>query len=202
MVCVWMNSNRRLSPLPQPPSNCKVSAQYIVQYFAYQLQKMSSLPSGWSSKQSTSHDGKTYYINSVTGETTWTRPTEPAGGSSGQVQVLHILKKHKGSRRPASWRNDNITQSKETSIEQITAFRNKLIETEKSNGSQAMYDLFQKIAFDESDCGSHERGGDLGLFGRGQMQKPFEDASFALKVGQVSDIVDTDSGIHIILRIQ
>ena len=34
----------------------------------------------------------------------------------------------------------------------------------------------------------------------GQMQKPFEDATYGLKVGQLSDVVDTDSGVHIILR--
>lgn len=33
------------------------------------------------------------------------------------------------------------------------------------------------------------------------MQKPFEDVSFALKVGEMSSIVDTDSGLHLILRI-
>ena len=47
---------------------------------------------------------------------------------------------------------------------------------------------------------SGTRGGDLGEFGRGMMQKPFEDATYALAVGELSDVVDTDSGVHIILR--
>jgi NIMA-interacting peptidyl-prolyl cis-trans isomerase 1 len=42
--------------------------------------------------------------------------------------------------------------------------------------------------------------GDLGAFSRGQMQKPFEDATYTLPVGGLSGIVDTDSGIHVILR--
>ena len=59
---------------------------------------------------------------------------------------------------------------------------------------------FEELATENSDCSSASRGGDLGTFGRGQMQKPFEEASFALKVGEMSGIVDTDSGVHIILR--
>lgn len=57
-------------------------------------------------------------------------------------------------------------------------------------------DLAQKY----SDCSSAKRGGDLGPFQRGTMQKPFEEAAFALKVGEMSQTVDTDSGVHIILR--
>lgn len=39
-----------------------------------------------------------------------------------------------------------------------------------------------------------------GFFGRGEMQKEFEDAAFALQPGQVSGIVDTASGVHLIER--
>lgn len=59
---------------------------------------------------------------------------------------------------------------------------------------------FADVASRESDCSSARRGGDLGEFGRGQMQRPFEEATYALKVGELSGTVDTDSGVHIILR--
>ncbi|KAH6946281.1 hypothetical protein HPB50_012666 [Hyalomma asiaticum] len=59
---------------------------------------------------------------------------------------------------------------------------------------------FEELASQLSDCSSAKRKGDLGTFGRGAMQKPFEDAAFALSVGELSEPVFTESGVHLILR--
>jgi len=61
---------------------------------------------------------------------------------------------------------------------------------------------FAKVAKEVSLCSSGKSGGDLGTFSRGKMVKEFEKAAFALQKGQISPIVKTKFGYHIIRRLE
>uniref|UniRef100_A0A2K6SQK8 Peptidyl-prolyl cis-trans isomerase n=1 Tax=Saimiri boliviensis boliviensis TaxID=39432 RepID=A0A2K6SQK8_SAIBB len=142
--------------------------------------------------------GRVYYFNHITNASQWERPSgnSSSGGKNGQgeparVRCSHLLVKHSQSRRPSSWRQEKITRTKEEALELINGYIQKIKSGEED---------FESLASQFSDCSSAKARGDLGAFSRGQMQKPFEDASFALRTGEMSGPVFTDSGIHIILR--
>ena len=112
-------------------------------------------------------------------------------GAEGKIRAAHLLVKHKDSRRPSSWKEVNITRSKDEAVSILKGYEEQI-----NSGSTTLGDL----AVSESDCSSARKRGDLGFFGKGQMQKEFEDAAFALNPGQMSSVVETASGVHLIQR--
>ncbi|MBX3264849.1 MAG: peptidylprolyl isomerase [Labilithrix sp.] len=132
------------------------------------------------------------------GVTAATPPPEEGGASSGmsakgdsaepaRIGARHVLIQWMGSERaPAA-----VVRSREQALsvaqEVLRRARNK--------------EDFARLAIEFSDePGAGARGGSLGRFGHGQMVGAFEAAAFKLEVGQISDIVETPFGFHIIQR--
>lgn len=67
--------------------------------------------------------GREYYLNTHTKQSQWDPPTEPAQ-SSKQVRCSHLLVKHRDSRRPSSWREENIKRTKEEALEILNGILN------------------------------------------------------------------------------
>eukprot|EP01096_Ripella_sp_DP13-Kostka_P003559 TRINITY_DN15346_c0_g1_i1.p1 TRINITY_DN15346_c0_g1~~TRINITY_DN15346_c0_g1_i1.p1 ORF type:complete len:169 (+),score=71.50 TRINITY_DN15346_c0_g1_i1:33-509(+) len=152
------------------------------------------LPEGWEKRESKSRPGQFYYFNHATGTSHWEAPKHD---DVPQVRCSHILVKHRESRRPSSWREDQIVISKEEAYDIIRELQNLIRLSDEGVGGES----FESIAQRRSDCSSAKRSGDLGFFKRGEMQAAFENVGFSLKVGEMSGPVETDSGIHLIKRL-
>jgi parvulin-like peptidyl-prolyl isomerase len=112
-------------------------------------------------------------------------PTPPA--EEERVAASHVLIQYKGSMRASP----DVKRTKDEAKKLAAEVLNKAKKGQDFAGLAKQY---------SDEPGAKDRAGNLGKFGKGQMVKPFSDAAFALKPGQVSDIVETDFGFHVIKR--
>ncbi len=104
-----------------------------------------------------------------------------------QVRARHILIRAAGSPAPAEPGKKELT-------EQEALAKAQEVRKQLAGGAD-----FAKVAAEASDdAGSKAKGGDLSFFKRGQMVPQFEEAAFALKVGEISEPVKTPFGYHVI----
>jgi hypothetical protein len=115
-----------------------------------------------------------------------TAPSAQAGETFG---AKHLLVMYKGSRRAP----ESITRTKDEAKARAAEAQ------KKAKGGTKFEDLVKEYS-DEPNAGA--RGGDLGKFPKGAMVPPFQAALEKLKVGELSDVVETDFGFHVILRTQ
>jgi parvulin-like peptidyl-prolyl isomerase len=112
-------------------------------------------------------------------------PTVPKAAE--QIGASHILVAYQGATRA----KPTVTRTKEEA---------RALATRLSVEAHAPGTDFGKLAKDVSDGPSGVEGGALPKFGREQMVQPFSDAAFGLKPGEISGVVETNFGFHVIKR--
>jgi len=106
-----------------------------------------------------------------------------------RITARHILVSYRGALRAAP----SVLRSREEAFARAT----EALKRAKAG------DAFEKLVEEYSDdLGSAARGGSLGEFGREDMVGEFSDAAFKLKPGELSSVIETQFGFHVILRTQ
>ena len=124
------------------------------------------------------------------------RQAPASSSSSATLGARHLLIKFSGSRNPVSRRTGQSTEA--VTAEQAEAEIKEFETAIKAAGGTE--EAFRDAARRRSDCSSFERGGDLGRFAPGKMQRAFSEATSNTAVGAMSAMVLSDSGYHLIWR--
>ena len=109
--------------------------------------------------------------------------------TSPQVLAQHILVKTEGL----------DAADKVQALDKIKALRARVLAAGHGNPGETGQ-AFTNAAREHSDCPSAQNGGSLGWFGRGMMVPEFDHAAFSMKCGEVSDVIETQFGYHVILK--
>jgi len=112
-----------------------------------------------------------------------------------EIQAFYEASKDSMAVKPVAWDLRMIMREIKASEESEAALLTEIeaLRQRADNGED-----FAELAAEYSDCPSKQQGGDLGFFSAGMMVKPFEDAAFAMSIGEISGVVKTQFGYHII----
>lgn len=125
----------------------------------------------------------------MSAQTAVATPTATATAEPEMVAAQHVLVAYKGAKNAPK----GVTRSKADAKKRAEEV------AEKAKGEGDFSELVKKYS---EDPGAAERMGSVGKFKRNVMAKAFEDAAFALEVGKVSGVVETEFGFHVIKRNQ
>ena len=104
------------------------------------------------------------------------------------THTRHILIRYQGARNAP----DSTTRTEEEAATKAEQIRQRVVGDER----------FEDVAKEVSEDASAERGGDVGIQGRGRLAPEYEQAAYALRPGAVSPVVKTEFGYHIIQRME
>jgi len=126
----------------------------------------------------------------------------------GEARVWHILKKHKDffGKPATSWRQKHIGWTRKEAAEALKKIRFKLINVGVGGGPQALQRKFENYARMESDDDlSAKAGGDLGPITKKKKMfggRELAEEAFKLKIGDMSEPIETQEGVHLIARFE
>eukprot|EP00668_Euglena_longa_P034100 GGOE01043837.1.p1 GENE.GGOE01043837.1~~GGOE01043837.1.p1 ORF type:complete len:343 (+),score=64.17 GGOE01043837.1:35-1063(+) len=113
------------------------------------------------------------------------------------IQCCHILLAHRDLKKPFDRFGRPVLRTKDEAFRALAALKEEIILNLDGIGPEAK---MRKLAKKESDCQTWKKGGDLGKMRKGQWAKEFEQVAFNLEVGEIGGPVESEHGVHLLMR--